>query len=81
VRYINGLSQEMQLFLRNNTGDSEKVLTPLLKESQDKLYFRYKDIFGDFNKEVSSEAILKINEFQSYVKDSKVFLEKLTEQT
>ena len=64
----------MQLFLRNNTGDSEKILTPLLKESQDKLFFRYKEVFKDFNREINAEAILKINEFQSYVKDSKVFL-------
>ena len=64
----------MQLFLRNNTGDSEKILTPLLKESQDKLFFRYKEVFKDFNRESNADAILKINEFQSYVKDSKVFL-------
>lgn len=34
--------QEMVIFLRNNAGDSDKQLAPLLKENFEKLLTRYR---------------------------------------
>jgi hypothetical protein len=43
--------QEVDIFLRNNSGDSDKALTPLLKESFDKLLTRYKSLFAELESE------------------------------
>jgi hypothetical protein len=37
----------MEIFLRNNSGDSEKALAPLMKEGFDKLLSRYRTQFPE----------------------------------
>ena len=64
----------MQIFLKNTSGDSEKMLAPLMKESPGRLFLRYKTAFPEFDKDQGSDAALKISEFSSYLKDSKGFL-------
>jgi len=43
---------------------------------------KYAEAFNDFNTgDIMQDAAANISEFSSYLKDSKIFLEKLTEQT
>jgi len=39
----------MQIFLKNSTGDTEKLLSPLLKEGYDKILAKYTLAFADLN--------------------------------
>lgn len=74
--------QEIGIFLRNNSGDSDKMLSPLMKENFEKFLIRYRQLFPEFEeKDVVKEASGKILEFNSYLKASKPILEKLGEMT
>lgn len=65
----------MVIFLRNNAGDSDKQLSPLLKENYEKLLTRYKQTFPNYaDKEGEKDHTGKILEFNSYLKGSKPIL-------
>jgi hypothetical protein len=51
--------QEVEIFLRNNSGDSDKALAPLLKEGFDRLLARYRSLFPELEAEETKEAKLQ----------------------
>lgn len=66
--------QEVDIFLRNNSGDSDKALAPLTKESFDKLLTRYRKLFPELESEVMKDANGKVLEFNSYLRGSRPIL-------
>ena len=49
------LKKETQLFLRDSSSDLEKLLSPLMKESVEKILDRYSNVFDKFNTQLPKE--------------------------